>query len=297
MRFIGTKLNRATAIEALPVAAIGLVAAIAASFFALQLSEYVIMPDELGYVKQAVQIGHGHPPTSGSFWFNSWALVHSAILAPLYRFASTTTAFDAGHVVGAFLMASTVVPVYLMARRVLTWRPGALIVAALSVAIPWIAMAGTMMTEVVAYPAFAWACLAMLDGVSRPGLRSDLVVAAALALAFFTRTQLLVLAPAYVVALMLDVLTRREGTLRERVTTALRTHAPMIAVVVIGTLVVLVTGSTRRVLGGYSDPTHGSLFPPGTAAATRELVVYVVVAAGAVPLALSAAWAALTIGR
>ena len=294
MRPFGTKSQRW---EALPLLAIVLVAAVAASLFALELSEFTIMPDELGYMKQAVELSHANVPTPGSFWFNSWALLHSLILAPLYRFTSTTTAFDVGHVIGAVLMASTAIPAYLLARRVLAWRPGALIVAALTVAVPWIAMSGTLMTEVVAYPVFAWACLAMLDGVSRPGLRGDLVVAVALGVAFASRTQLLVLAPAYVLALGIDVLARREGTLRERVTVAVRAHAPMIAIVVIGTLVVLVSGSTKRVLGGYSDPTHGSLFPPGTGAATRELVTYVVVAAGAVPLALAAAWALTTIGR
>lgn len=294
MRLLGTTSQRR---EALPVAAIVLVTAVAASLFALQLSEFTIMPDELGYVKQAVELSHADVPTPGSFWFNSWALLHSLILAPLYRVFSTTTAFDVGHVIGALLMASTAIPAYLLARRVLAWRPGALFVAALTVAVPWIAMSGTMMTEVVAYPVFAWACLAMLDGVSRPGLRGDLVVAVALGVAFVSRTQLLVLAPAYVLALLIDVLARREGTLRERVGLAVRAHAPMIAVVVVGTLVVLASGSTKRVLGGYSDPTHGSLFPPGTGAATRELVTYVVVAAGAIPLALGAAWALTTLGR
>src|SRR4051794_1370025 len=101
--------------EALPVAAIVLIAAAAATVFALQLSEFVIMPDELGYVKQAIVLSHGNVPTPGNFWFNSWALLHSLILAPLYRAGSTTTAFDAGHVIGAFLMASSAIPAYLLA--------------------------------------------------------------------------------------------------------------------------------------------------------------------------------------
>src|SRR3954454_5925749 len=297
MRSLSTRPSRAALLEALPVAAIVLVATIAACLFALQLSQYVVMPDELGYVKQAVVLSHGELPTPGSFWFNSWALLHSALLAPLYRFASTTTAFDAGHVLGALVMSSTAIPVYLIARRVLAWRPGALLAAALSVAIPWLAMAGTMMTEVVAYPAFVWVCLAMLYGIRRPGLRGDLLVATALGVAFVARTQLLVLEPGYVLALALDVLLRRERNVRERASAAARAHAPMIAVVLLGTLIVLATGSVRRVLGNYGDPTHGALFPSGTGAATRELVVSVIVACGAVPLALAAAWSVMTIGR
>src|SRR3954453_11055501 len=284
MRSLSTRPSRAALLEALPVAAIVLVATIAASLFALQPSQYVVMPDELGYVKQAVVLSHGELPTPGSFWFKSWALLHSALLAPLYRFASTTTAFDAGHVLGALLISSTAIPVYLIARRVLVWRPGGLLAAALSVAVPWLAMSGTMMTEVVAYPAFVWTCLAMLNGISRPGLRGDLLVALALAVAFVSRTQLLLLAPTYVLALVLDVLLRRELSLRGRISEALRAHAPMIAVVIVGILGVIAAGSISRVLGNYETPTQGGLFPPGTGGGTGELLGYVVVAGAGVPL-------------
>lgn len=297
MRFAGAKVGRGSVVVALPVAGIVVVAGAAAAVFALQLSEFVIMPDELGYVKQAIVLSHGAVPTPGSFWFNSWALLHSLMLAPFYRVAATTTAWDAGRVVGAFVMASAAIPAYLLTRQALRSHGAALLVAALSVAVPWMAMAGTVMTEVVAYPAFVWVCLAMLYGIRRPGLRGDVLVAIALAIAFVARTQLLVLAPAYVLALLLDVLLRHDGSLRDRAAAAVRAHAPMIAIVMVGTLLVLATGSVRRVLGNYGDPTHGSLFPPGTGVATRELVVYVVVACGAVPLALAAAWSVMTIGR
>src|SRR3954466_3682585 len=119
MRAFPIRLSRDAVLEALPVGGIVLVATIAASLFALQLSQYVIMPDELGYVKQAVVLSHGDLPTPGTFWFNSWALLHSLMLAPLYRFASTTTAWDAAHVLGAFVMASAAIPAYLLTRQAL----------------------------------------------------------------------------------------------------------------------------------------------------------------------------------
>src|SRR4051812_19871841 len=153
MGLIAAKPGRSWVLEALPVAGIVLLAGAAAAAFALQLSEFVIMPDELGYVKQAVVLSHGEIPTPGSFWFNSWALLHSLMLAPFYRFAATTTAWDVARIVGAFVMASAAIPAYLLTRQVLASRVAALLVAALSVAVPWLAMAGTVMTEVVAYPA------------------------------------------------------------------------------------------------------------------------------------------------
>jgi hypothetical protein len=60
---------------------------------------------------------------------------------------------------------------------------------------------------------------------------------------------------------------------------------------------VLVTGSEARLLGSYSDPAKGALIPAGTGDAMHELVAYVVVAIGGLPLAGALAWVATALGR
>jgi hypothetical protein len=288
-----------TAKPAAVVGAIWLAAATAAAVFALGLVEFVVMPDELGYVKQAVELAHGHVVTPGELWFNSWALLRPLTLAPFYRLLATPQAFDAAHVAGAVLMAGTAVPAYLLARRVLAWRPAAYLVAAASVAVPWLAMAGTMMTEAVAYPAFTWALLAMTVGVARGGWRADALVAAALALAFFARTQLVILAAAYAAAVVVHAIGFRGAPepLGRRLAGALRAHWLFAGGTAVLALAVVATGSAQRFLGGYAEPTHGTLFPPGSLSAARELLVYVAGAVAMLPLACAAAWVLTTLGR
>ena len=69
-------------------------------------------------------------------------------------------------------MCSVVLPVYLLARRVV--RPGAaLAAAALAVAIPPMVYVGSLMTENVFYPLFAWLALALVVALERPTARNQ----------------------------------------------------------------------------------------------------------------------------
>src|SRR6476469_4389815 len=170
MRALMTKRQLA---GALPLAGIVLASTVGASIFALQLVQYVVMPDELTYQKQAIEFAHGNLPTPGDFWFNSWALLRPLTMAPFFRWMSVTHAFDAAHVTGALIMASAAWPAYLLTRRATTSRAAALFVGALTVAIPWLGMSATLMLEPIAYPAFIWAVLAMVNAIARPGWRAD----------------------------------------------------------------------------------------------------------------------------
>ena len=51
----------------------------------------------------------------------------------------------------------------------------ALWAGALSVAVPWVALASFLLTEVVAYPAFCWALLALTHAVARKSWQTDLL--------------------------------------------------------------------------------------------------------------------------
>ena len=91
------------------------------------------------------------------------------------------------------LFASTAIPVFLLARRLVS-RECALVVSFLSLAIPWAVNTATLMSEAAAYPAFAWTALALHGALVQPSPRRDALAIGALALAFFTRPQFLVLA-------------------------------------------------------------------------------------------------------
>src|SRR5947208_1159339 len=67
------------------------------------------------------------------------------------------------------------------------------LVASLSVCIPWIPLSSMLMTEVVAYPAFVWAMLAVYRAAVSPRPQNDIVMVVALGMATLARTQFLVL--------------------------------------------------------------------------------------------------------
>jgi hypothetical protein len=284
--------------EALTLFGIVAAGAIPAILLALSLTEFVVMPDELGYVKQATQLGRAELMLPSDLWFNSWSLLHPLLLAPFYHWFSSTSAFDLGHAAGAIVMASTAIPVYLLARRVLPSQLVAYLVALLSVAVPWLGMSGTMMTEVVAYPAFAWTVLASVHAAANPGPRSDLLLLASLAAAFLARTQLAALAPGAIAAILLHALVYREdGTpVRDRLTAAIRGHAVLLGAAALALLAIVIGGSTRFV-GAYSTATKADAFKTQTLTFARESLAYVIVAIGAIPAVVATAWAVLVLAR
>ncbi|MGH3109508.1 MAG: hypothetical protein ACRDQT_01170, partial [Gaiellaceae bacterium] len=101
-------------------------------------------------------------------------------------------------------------PAYLLARRVV--RPWlALLGAVLAVSIPSLVYTGTVMTENVFYPVFLGVALLFVLMLERPTLWRQVVLLAAIAVAFATRAQAVALVPAVLTAPLLLALFRREG--------------------------------------------------------------------------------------
>ena len=67
--------------------------------------------------------------------------IYPILISPFYGFQSAPAAFHSAHLLNAPLMASAAVPAYLLAREILD-RRAALAVAVVSVAVPWMALAG-----------------------------------------------------------------------------------------------------------------------------------------------------------
>jgi hypothetical protein len=263
--------------------------------YVLRFSQYVVMPDELGYSKQALWFAEHHRPSlEGDPWFNSYAQLGPLLFAPAYGLFAITTAFDVSHVISAVVFVSAAIPVFLLARLVTRDGAAAVLAAALSIAVPWLAMTATLMTEPIAYPASAWALLAMTRALERPSWRRDLAALLAILLATFARTQLVILGPAFVVAAVVVVLAPADGA-RPRPVTVLRAHWLLAAAAVVGAVALASPSIRSALLGSYAGPLTGQLLPSGTWPAGRELVTYVVVGIGGVPLALAAAWIALTL--
>ena len=120
-----------------------------------------IMVDELIYSELAKSFA-----SSGQFLVRDvpstgYGFVYPVLIAPAFGlFASVPSAYHAAKLINAAVMSLTAVPVYFLARRLLT--PGlALAAAALAVLVPSMLYTGTLMTENAFYPLFALAVLVL----------------------------------------------------------------------------------------------------------------------------------------
>jgi len=291
-----------------PLVAIVLLGAAWTIWFVLQCEQYFIQPDELEYVKQSRLIAEElHPLLPGDRYFNSWSQLQPLLLAPVWAIRDTNVAHQLMGVVNALIMASAAIPAYLLTRRVVAERWAAYVVALLTVGIPWMAAASTMMTEVAAYPAWLWAALAVQHAIARPSPKADLLGLGGVLLAFSARPQLAVLAPALLAGVVLqelryaaasgDPLEPRTARMKRALRTAAHQHRVLLAVLVPALVVYAIV--RPNLFGGYSrnGVTASALDAPGLWDFSRELLSYVAVGVGVLPLALAAAWALLTLWR
>lgn len=306
----GERLSALAARVPWPLVAILVLGGAVTIWFVLQCTQYFIQPDELEYVKQSRLIAHElHPLLPGDRYYNSWSQLQPLLLAPVWAIHDTNVAHKLMGIVNAVIMVSAAIPAYWLTRRVVATpsRHPAYVVAFLTIFIPWMAAAGTMMTEVAAYPAFLWAVLAVHHALTRPSTRSDVIGVAGVALAYFARPQLAVIGAALIGGLALqelryatagsDPLAPRRARVAAGLRAAVRRHRPLIVLVVVGAIGYAVV--RPNLFGGYttSGVTNGALDAPGVWEFSRELLAYVTSGVAMLPLALAVAWALLTLAR
>ncbi len=231
-------------------------------------------------------------------------VLYPLLLAPLYGMLDPPDAFRAAHTLNGVVIATAAIPAYLLARQVLA-RAWALAVAAVSIALPWIVLGGFLMSEVVAYPAFLWAVLAVQRSLAEPSVRSDALALAALVVAVLARVQFAALAVVVPLVVVLHeagyaVATapvRRRVALRDGFAAALARHrvlAVFYAAAAAVAAALAARGALGRSVGTYAAATEGPLLPDGLWRAAAVHLDVVAVGVGVAPLLLGAAWAATT---
>ena len=215
-----------------------------------------IFGDELTHGEAARNLAqHGSLATHG------YGLVTPVIDAVAYLVTSNEV--RSYHLVQALNAAVVVTAAFLaypLARRALSAR-WALVVAALTVAVPWLTYARFFLTEPDFYPAFLLFALVLVRALEHPTWRRQLLVAAALALTYLTRTQALALAGAVVVAIPLY------GLAQDRLRATLRAWAPtwtLYGVALAGLSLATAAGSWSPV-GPYRSLIDGWHHPHGLA--------------------------------
>jgi hypothetical protein len=269
-----------------------LIAAGVAGYFALRATSWAVMTDELQVVRLAESIASRLSPVPHihGTYYGALAQLYPLLLAPAFGLLSAPAAETAAHALNALLLPSAAWPAYLLARAVTRSRAAGLAAAALTAFTPWLVLTSTLLTENAAYPAFVWAIYLLHRALSAPSKSNDVLALAGLALAFFARTQLIVLAIVLPLALLLH-----EGPRR-----AVKRHPVLAGAYALGLLMsgaLFWRGSLGAVVGNYSVPFSGNLVPHGLAGSTAEHLIHVVVGAGVVPFVLATSWALLTLAR
>ncbi|MDE3190132.1 MAG: glycosyltransferase family 4 protein [Acidobacteriota bacterium] len=226
---------------------------------ALRVTSPWIMVDEIVYSDMARSFAQ-----TGRFLVRgvhaNYGVVYPLLLAPVYRaIGPMADVYRWSQVVNALVICTAVVPAYLLARRVV--RPGAaLVAAALAVAIPSTAYAGTLMTENVFYPVFLWLALALVHALERPTRTRQALLLAACALAFVTRAQTVAIVVAVLCAPVVLAWIERGRPQR------LKAWAPLYGAVAAAALAVVIVEAARGrspagILGNYSVTSNGGYRP------------------------------------
>jgi hypothetical protein len=196
---------RAPAPDRRPVIVLGVVVVAALACYTL-LSTGVdgprVHPDEEIYAAAASSLVEGEGLTMRGADYGFGPLL-PLMLAAMIRFAGgVDAAYEWFKAANALFFALTAVPVFLLARRLVSdWW--AVLAAALSVAIPSSISIGTVMTESLSYFVAALALYAIALALERPTVPRQLGVLAAIAVAFLARAQLGILYATWVGAVCL----------------------------------------------------------------------------------------------
>jgi hypothetical protein len=269
-----------------------LAAAGLAGYYALRATSWAVMTDELQVVRLAESIaGRLSPvPHIHGVYYGALGQLYPLLLAPFFGTLSAPAAEAASHALNAILLPSAAWPAFLLARSVTGSRAAALAAAALTAFTPWLVLTSTLLTENAAYPAFVWAIYLCHRTMAVPSARNDALALGGLMLAFFARTQLMVLALAFPLALLVHAGPRR----------ALKSHpllAGAYALALVLAAALFSIGSLDAVVGNYAVPFNGDLIPDGLWASAASHLVHVVVGCSVLPFVLAAAWVVLTLGR
>jgi hypothetical protein len=231
-----------------PVLAVVAPFAVAYVVLALVLPLPVIYQDEGFYQHLARSLAHG----DGFTWRDTPIALRSAlyvyVISPVWLVASGVRAWEIAKVETALLSCLVAVPVWLLARELVSHRL-ALLTVALSLSGTWMAGSGSLMTESVGLPLATASLAVTVQALRRPSSRLPWLALLLALLAAWARIQLVVLVPAIFAALLLDV-ARSGRHWRSRVR---RHRAPLLAMgILLALAVVVAVVNGPGAIGGYS---------------------------------------------
>jgi hypothetical protein len=159
-----------------------------------------IMVDELIYSEMAKSFASDLGFSVRGLPVRGYGAVYPVLISPAYAaFDRIPDVYAGVKTINSLVMSLAAVPAYLIARRVVSARL-ALLAAILTVTVPSMVYTATVMTENAYYPVLLLAALAVVALLERPTALNHVLFFAALALAYETRSQAIVVAAAAVTA-------------------------------------------------------------------------------------------------
>jgi hypothetical protein len=260
-----------------PAIAVWLMFGTVLAWITSRVADWFVMTDELLYERLGLSVVQLHSPLPRvhDVAVANLNQLYPLLLVPAFATGTVAQGLHRAHILNAFLIASAAIPAYLLALRVTRNVWASVLAAALTVTVPWLALASFVLTGNAAYPAFVWALLAFHLAITSPSRKHDALAAVALVVAVTARTQFVVLA--LVLALMLAKRWREHRVL-----------AIVYAVGVVLALVLLAAG--HNPLGTYSSTTSGNPLPAAVVPSFFSHLAAVAVGLGVVPFILGGAW-------
>jgi hypothetical protein len=214
-------------------------------------------PDEAQNVYFARWLLNNLPQGLWNFSFLQRGLQRAEIWVLAFGFHTfeSPAAFRAVHLINSVAFASAAIPGYLLARGAGARKLYAVVAAVLVVAIPWVVVVTSFLTEPLAYPAFMWVIWAFWRVLVRPSVRSELVAFIVLFAALLTRSAFLLLAPVLPIAVVIQELRFGPRNAHEVV----RRHLLLTVAVLVGVAYLLaaaagIAPSPKRLAGSYGTP-------------------------------------------
>jgi hypothetical protein len=280
------------------------------AYWTLQMTQWAFMTDEMLYVKLATGYADTFSPVPQirGEYFGQFTWLYPLVLAPVVGALPTPEAFRVAHGLNALLIASTAIPVFRLAVAAGATRIAGYAAAATAVVLPWVVHAGFLMTESVAYPAFAWAVLAMHAAIVAPSRRNIALACVALFVAAGARTQFVLLAAAFPAVGLVHAarweLRQGGGPLLSRLASALTRpvarHPALTAVAGAATLaavIVALSGRAPELIGTYGAALEGDLVPSGLGESMRLHGAALLIGLGVAPMVGGVAFSAAELVR
>jgi hypothetical protein len=218
----------------------------------------LLNPDELRYTLAARALSDGEwPNLRGDVY--GYGVLYPVVLAPILALSgSVESAYPFFKVANALLFALAAVPIFFVARRLLS-RWWSVAVAAMSVAIPSSIYTSLVLTESAAYLTSSIAVLAVVLALERPSLPRQLALIGVVGLAYATRAQFALFLPAFLAAyLVLWAVDAERPRLRGAAARLWPTLSALaLAIAALAARPLSTWSSPEESLGGYGDLWRG----------------------------------------